>query len=597
MTIGIEQLRQANVDTVIEGADNRRHHRAFEDACKTVKDTDQALYEIYALMSGITSMRLDPANRQTPYRTGYPGSECRGLIPDDIDEDTLTVLSGFAGELKNSQLAARILDVCWLRLRNPDIGHQAVAAYIKAADETFDPQHWPLCADIMERALALSAIFARRDRSYLNAVVKHIEQVIDRLDGSDPLFLSLRLIEKLSNYSDERADDYYSLSVRIAESAIQEPNWHKAVEAWRVAGILAKSLKDDEKVIFTHKELAETYAKQADACSPDMAASHWMQKAVEAYKKVPGEDARKSELYAKLREYQKATVESMSAIEGPRTDITEMIERATQIVSGHSFEDALFHFCFSLTRPLDFTRLKERAIADSEKYVFRHLVSTVRYDRQGLVAAQVPPLSGLADSEKDKALWFSMLQSVDIEHLFKIQAYIDPARREILLEHNVRESSFYPILQHNPLIPEGHEVIFAKALNFGFQGDFISCTHLMVPQLEAALRHALQSNGVEPTTLNTHGVQEHIRLSAILNHDVFVRVFGKDASLELQAILIDRKYANLRNELSHGLMRSNDFHTIVPVYLWWFVMRLCLVPYYSDWNSEQNEENTSETND
>ena len=347
----------------------------------------------------------------------------------------------------------------------------------------------------------------------------------------------------------------------------------------------AKKLQDEEKINFCRKEIAETYAKQADSCAPDLSASHWMMKAVEAYKKVPGNRESKDEIYKRLREYQKFTVENMSQIKGPKTDISEIVAQSIKTVKGHSFDDALFHFCFGMISMPNFEELKERAKDESNQSVLGQLFGAVHYDRQGLVVAEVPAMSGLADTDDDKALWSSMLGSLEFIHSFSVQGSIEPARREILLEHCITESSFHQLLQNNPIIPDGHEVIFAKGLNFGFHGDFISAIHILIPQLENLLRNALKEHGVETTTHNTQGIQENILLKAILTHDVFIQVFGQDLSLELHAVLLDRKYANLRNDVSHGLMPSNYFYTMPSVYLWWITLRLCLLPFYSQWNT------------
>ena len=120
---------------------------------------------------------------------------------------------------------------------------------------------------------------------------------------------------------------------------------------------------------------------------------------------------------------------------------------------------------------------------------------------------------------------------------------------------------------------------------------------LLVPQIENSLRYVLQQNDVEVTTLNTQGVQERIRIGTILEHDVIIKIFGKDVVLDLQALLIERKYSNLRNEISHGFMSESSFFQPAVIYLWWLVIRLCLTPYYKGWQDAQDSGATKEDTD
>jgi len=74
-----------------------------------------------------------------------------------------------------------------------------------------------------------------------------------------------------------------------------------------------------------------------------------------------------------------------------------------------------------------------------------------------------------------------------------------------------------------------------------------------------------------------------MRLGPILQHELTIKTFGKDIVLDLQALLIERKYGNLRNEILHGFMPSDHFFQPAVIYLWWLVLRLCLMPYYKGW--------------
>jgi hypothetical protein len=106
--------------------------------------------------------------------------------------------------------------------------------------------------------------------------------------------------------------------------------------------------------------------------------------------------------------------------------------------------------------------------------------------------------------------------------------------------------------------------------------------------LENSLRHILKGAGERVSTLNPSGIQEALRIGALLDHPKTVEIFGEDTVQDLKGILIDRTYGNLRNEVSHGLVTWGTFHQPCCVYLWWLVLRFVLMPHYENWTG-QNE--------
>ncbi len=115
------------------------------------------------------------------------------------------------------------------------------------------------------------------------------------------------------------------------------------------------------------------------------------------------------------------------------------------------------------------------------------------------------------------------------------------------------------------------------------RGNFIVAAHLLIPQLENSFRYVMEQNGVETSELKDYGIQERITLGKILEHEEFIKVFGKDVSLDLKGLLVDRLYGNLRNQMAHGCMSANSFFQASVVYLWWLTLRLCLTPFYKPW--------------
>jgi len=85
-----------------------------------------------------------------------------------------------------------------------------------------------------------------------------------------------------------------------------------------------------------------------------------------------------------------------------------------------------------------------------------------------------------------------------------------------------------------------------------------------------------------------------LRIGVILEHPKLSEIFGKNVVLDLRALLVERKYGNFRNEVSHGLMPTGYFYQPSIIYLWWLALRLCLTPFFKPWTEKQVTEQAEE---
>ena len=151
---------------------------------------------------------------------------------------------------------------------------------------------------------------------------------------------------------------------------------------------------------------------------------------------------------------------------------------------------------------------------------------------------------------------------------------IEPARNQILREHFVRVKDFAPLVANNPFVPEGREGLYAHGLHAGLEGNFAAATHLLIPQLENSIRHALAQNGVITSGLDPDGIQDVHLLGNMLYRPEMKRMFDEDITFDLQGLLVERFGANLRNQIAHGLMPHETFFSPDAIYLWWLTLHL-----------------------
>ena len=112
-----------------------------------------------------------------------------------------------------------------------------------------------------------------------------------------------------------------------------------------------------------------------------------------------------------------------------------------------------------------------------------------------------------------------------------------------------------------------------------FIGDFTKAIHVLIPQIERALRAIVGQLG-RPMTKSHQtisGVNVVLNMGDMLYNDGIKKGLGGDISLHLTALYADPRGHNLRNQLAHGLLEENDMaesvanlliHTLLVLGVW-----------------------------
>jgi hypothetical protein len=89
-----------------------------------------------------------------------------------------------------------------------------------------------------------------------------------------------------------------------------------------------------------------------------------------------------------------------------------------------------------------------------------------------------------------------------------------------------------------------------------FAKDYVGAVHILVPQLEAAIRGFLPSLGLPTTSLAPDGTTWETPLDRVLETPQLCALFGEDQIAYFWHLLVDSAADNLRNETAHGLIKA-----------------------------------------
>ncbi|MEH2250715.1 DUF4209 domain-containing protein [Nostoc sp.] len=551
------------------------YNRVFWNKAQEAKEAgnlrEQSVFEILAVVTGAA---IKPESTE----------EFFAEVFQNLTDEHLNFLTDIALEVSDPELQARIADILWVKKHNYQMAQLAITAYLQSATELEDPEKWTCrCVKRIERALRL----ARKINYQAEVVVAHIEAILDRCNGEDPLWLSVKLMELLQEYKLGNPTKYAALAEKAAIIAESSQDWDKARNYWEIKAEWHRIDKNAEQTHAARMLAAETYVKEAEDSltkhpQPYLKASDHLQKALEAFEILKSQGTEEEKAAAKTRyeevrkllpEYQKQSLNELITISS-QFNISAEVELARTYVKGKKFQDAIFALAL-LGIPPKVSYLQQSV--DKTPLLSQFMPITIMNEMGKVVARQ----SSNSD-EAEEAIRFEMYRNAVLYHKLYAQAYIEPARGQINLEHSVEVKDLFPFVSNNLFVPPGREYQFAKGLYAGLIGDFFTSTHILIPQIENSIRYLLRRQGALPSKIDIDkGIEDERDLNTTLfprNYSEINSIFNEDALFDLQGLLIERSGSNLRNRMAHGLINDSEFNSPIMSYLWWVTLRLCCLP-------------------
>lgn len=581
--ISVETLIGMCFDNLIEGV-NKRECMTYADALSQLKQDDvrwtPEQRECLSFVGQVLTMMLRADQPNEPYGPMFVFGQQRSAIPTDFPREQLAPLERWVNTLSDPELRARLLDVLWLQARSFPAAQGAIDAYLASALRLEDPTHWPSCVKRLERALRLAAGLGNGGVQLKSRVLAEIETILNRHRGTDPLYLSLRLIQLLLEFRHGDARIFTAFAEAAAISAESRSEFWRARDHYQLSAECYRVVGDSSAEREALRCAAECLVKESELAHGQpargaMAAAAIMSDAVEAMRRIPGGSARAGELHERLLMLQQDSVAELTTF-STSTDVTEVVNHALAAVQNKPLNEAILAFCL-MSRPPSIVALKSEVHAQAEVAVMSSMLPVAIMNSRGRVIAQAPGLDAGVDDLQHDGLRWRMFQSARLARGLTVQSMLNPARQEILAVHGPQRHDLLPLIQYSPWIPPGHLESILKALVVGFQGDMLLVGHLVPPQLEAMVRHVVESLGGSTSMLEPRGVQPERTLGALLETPEVLQALGANDVFELQGLLVDPLGTNLRNEVSHGILDDHGLFGFDVFYAWWLMLKLCVV--------------------
>jgi hypothetical protein len=260
-----EDFQKSRWKDIIDSCQNKEYseyHRAFWKEAEQAQDKEQAILK---LLAAITFPALRPESMKEVF--------LQLKVFQTITDKQIDFLSAIVHDVSDPELKARITDFLWSIKQNKSMAQLAIPAYLESATKLENPEKWNQCYYRIERAYQL----ARQIKYDIETVISHIEAVLDRYQGEDPLWLSAKLMRLLQQNKVGNpvkyaalAEKYAALAEKAARRLENAHKWSIAREYWEIKVKWHRLEEDREKELNAFVSVAETYLKDAkDDSSPN----------------------------------------------------------------------------------------------------------------------------------------------------------------------------------------------------------------------------------------------------------------------------------------------------------------------------------------
>ena len=146
--------------------------------------------------------------------------------------------------------------------------------------------------------------------------------------------------------------------------------------------------------------------------------------------------------------------------------------------------------------------------------------------------------------------------SMKFETIFVNAVIEEGKRRGIFTVENILS-----FITKSPSIKTNRIPIITRGLEAYFNQDYLVALHLLIPQLEEAIRNILEIGNIPTLKPNKSGNGFQLRiLDDMLRDPIAIQLLTDDFANYLRILLTDNRGWNLRNDICHGIAAPHLFN-------------------------------------
>ena len=497
-------------------------------------------------------------------------------VLDRLTSDELQMLESIVMQTSNTYFRAVCGELVWQSTHNRQIGEIALNAYSHELDApSYDNEY-----HFIRISLAICRIYARvkyPNYDFHSFLVRALDYVSQHATSG---YLVLNLLEGLFNCTVEQPQVIAALE-QVVDLLEEEGEYNRAADFAERLYEFYRKAKLKEKGAALRVRIAELYEKAAEGfdCNDPRnvhLSLQYIQSAMNAWTKVEDKQEAKKRrkfLAQKANPIKALRLQLLQSTTIGEYDLTESINHIQSIIDSVSFEKMLIYL-INLHKLKDADEYINRL--EKPEYVFTSLSTTNILDESGRLTCIIPALHGATVEEKIGIAEYEARN----EHIMCADAFTHPFLHLARSKYTFTEDSIRFLVEGNAFVPDDRKDTFLKGLVAGFNFDLATAMHLLMPQVENAVRNLAELCGAVVYKTEANGVEECLSFDSILKLEELKDSLDPELIFNMRVFYTSDYGIGMRNIIGHGLRSDKALQSPDCLATWWFTLRLvCLFSF------------------
>ena len=477
---------------------------------------------------------------------------------DNIDSDTIEYWKQRVSECQNPILKARYSGLVYTFCKTVtgeeppfEFCREYINALITIAKNGYSKYEMPAFSKL-DRAFKLSCSI--NDKSLIDESKNALINLVNNCDkrGSWGYCYEVLIGNKKANLSSEEEKSIIDkLEGHLSLLINDENNDPWAIQA--IATMLAdyynkNNKKEDVKRVLV--EIGKAFDKRIDKATA-LQASGWLEIVYKIYKQYGLKDEsevlliRIHEISAKIKDELR---ETKVPFEIPTAELEKFI---SEITTGTK-DEILYNIAYQFIPNKDDSRQLVLDIA--KKHPLMSFAPHRLLDEKGRTIAVV----GTVDKDLEGNVILQIANGFQLTCHFLRGVF-----NEAYTKNDIKKDDIITFLKNTPLIEPDRMSIIEAGIEAYFTGNYLCAIHLLIPQIENAMRNLVGFSGGNIYKPAKNGGFNLKTFDDILRDEIVLNVLGEDCSTYFRILFTDQRGWNLRNDVCHGLSNPNRFNLMV----------------------------------
>lgn len=337
-------------------------------------------------------------------------------------------------------------------------------------------------------------------------------------------------------------EDLEQLLIRLSEDSSPwgcESAGVRLADYYRVKG-------NKEEVTRVVKVVGKSFEDACDDVAP-IQASSWLQHVHDLYISYNMKDDAER-ITKKITEIGPKVVDSMQSFSHSIEIPKEQLDAYLDSMTNGGLENTLIRIAAHFIPKKN--QVEEQVLELAKNYPLTYLFTKTLQDHKGRPIATI----GSVEDDLEGHVIHQLSSNLNTNAFFLRHSF-----KKALEVYDINVQDLTDFIFKSPLFEETKQDIIHAGLRAYLNQDYISAIHILVPQIEAAIRTLVELTGGATLRSTRQGGLQLRTLDDLLRDEKVKECFGIDLSFYFRILLTEQRGWNIRNDVCHAISPSGAF--------------------------------------